>query len=258
MERPVISRPIGPRGPLAPSPNRRPPAPPLSIPRGPPPGKPSLGGLKLDIAGIQPIQYYSGPTDLQVDYTSPDDAGVTLQPSQDTTIPHRSNAEPLDSLEGLLKELDEIAVQKAPHPEDDAYIDPESSTNLGSWSDEVIDELQRLGEGAGGAVHKVKDKRSGRIVARKTITTRQAPRQLLREVSIMTNTRHLNIIRFYGAYISPSTTEVKIIMEYCEGGSLESVGKRLRDYGAVVGEKIAGRLAEGVSFLINSVYDPGI
>lgn len=245
MERPVISRPIGPRGPLAPSPARRPPAPPLSIPRGSPSAKPPLRGLKLDIAGIQPIQYYSGPTDLQVDHTSPDDA-PTLQPPQDTTIPHRSNAEPLDSLEGLLRELDEIAVQKVPYPEDDAYIDPESSSNLGNWSDEVIDELQRLGEGAGGAVHKVKDKRSGRVVARKTITTRQAPRQLLREVSIMTSTRHINIIRFYGAYISPSTTEVKIIMEYCEGGSLESVGKRLREYGAVVGEKIAGRLTEGI------------
>lgn len=162
-------------------------------------------------------------------------------------MPGRTSSEPLDSLEGLLKELDSITTQTVPQFEDDAYLDPDASANLGDWSDEVVDELQRLGEGAGGAVHKVKDKRSGRIMARKTITTRQAPRQLLREVYIMTTTRHINIIRFYGAYISPSTSEVKILMEYCEGGSLESVGKRLREYGAVVGEKIAGRLTEGVS-----------
>jgi len=46
--------------------------------------------------------------------------------------------------------------------------------------------------------------------------------------------------------MSPSSSEVKILMEFCEGGSLEAVGKRIRDRGAVVGEKIAGRLAEGV------------
>ncbi|XP_006460836.1 hypothetical protein AGABI2DRAFT_70301 [Agaricus bisporus var. bisporus H97] len=116
-----------------------------------------------------------------------------------------------------------------------------------NWSDEVIEDLHRLGEGAGGAVDKVKDKRSGKILARKTITTRQAePRQLLREVHIMTTTRHPNIIRFYGAYISPSTSEIKILMEYGEGGSLESVSKRIRESGAVVGEKIAGRLTEGI------------
>jgi mitogen-activated protein kinase kinase len=35
-------------------------------------------------------------------------------------------------------------------------------------------------------------------------------------------------------------------MEFCEGGSLEAVGKRIKERNAIVGEKIAGRLAEGV------------
>jgi len=46
--------------------------------------------------------------------------------------------------------------------------------------------------------------------------------------------------------MSPSSSEVKILMEFCEGGSLESVAKRIKERGAVVGEKITGRLAEGV------------
>jgi hypothetical protein len=120
-----------------------------------------------------------------------------------------------------------------------------------TWSDEVLEELSRLGEGAGGAVHKVKDIRTGKIMARKTITTREAPmKQLLRELSIISSTEHVNIILCHGAYMSPSSSEVKILMEFCEGGSLETVGKRIKDRGAIVGEKIAGRLAEGVSLTV--------
>ena len=85
-------------------------------------------------------------------------------------------------------------------------------------------------------------------MARKTITTREAPmKQLLRELAMVTKTNHVNIVKFYGAYISPSDSEVKVLMEYCEGGSLEAVGRRIRERGGRVGEKVAGRLAEGVS-----------
>ncbi|KAL9711631.1 Protein kinase C signaling pathway involved MAPKK protein [Leucoagaricus gongylophorus] len=246
MERPVASRPAGPRGPIRSGSPRRPvlSIPSLRSPERVAPQKP--GGLRLNISGIPPVSYYSGGPDLQpVDYMSPDDA-PTLQPSQDTTMPNHTASEPLDSLDNLIKEIDNMTTQQ-PLSREDTNLEPDpAAANLGNWSDEVIEEMQRLGEGAGGAVHKVKDKRSGKIIARKTITTRQAPRQLLREIHIMTTTQHTNIIRFYGAYISPSTSEVKILMEYCEGGSLEAIGKRLRDHGAVVGEKIAGRLAEGI------------
>jgi mitogen-activated protein kinase kinase len=93
----------------------------------------------------------------------------------------------------------------------------------------------------------VKDKRTGIIMARKTITTREAPmKQLLRELDIIQSTAHQNIILFYGAYMSPSSSEVKILMECCPGKSLEAIGKRVADRTGRVGEKVAGRLAEGV------------
>jgi mitogen-activated protein kinase kinase len=120
------------------------------------------------------------------------------------------------------------------------------------FSDAVLEEVARLGEGAGGAVHEVKDKRNGAVMARKTITTRESPmKQLLRELDIIQSTAHPNIILFYGAYMSPSSSEVKILMEFCPGKSLEAIGKRVADRGGRVGEKVAGRLAEGVS--LNSV-----
>ncbi|CAA7264556.1 unnamed protein product [Cyclocybe aegerita] len=115
------------------------------------------------------------------------------------------------------------------------------------FSDDVLEELSRLGEGAGGAVHKVRDKRDDKIYARKTITTREvAMRQVVRELNIISTTQHVNIVQCFGAYMSPSSSEVKIMMEYCDGGSLEAIGKKMKEVGAVVGERTAGRIAEGV------------
>jgi mitogen-activated protein kinase kinase len=115
------------------------------------------------------------------------------------------------------------------------------------YNDDDFEQLDQLGEGAGGVVHKVKEKQSGRVMARKTITTRETPmKQLLRELNIISSNKHSNIIHFYGAYMSPSTSEIKILMELCEGGSLEAVGKQIKERGAVVGEMIVARLAEGV------------
>ena len=42
-------------------------------------------------------------------------------------------------------------------------------------------------------------------------------------------------------------SEIKIIMEFCEGRSFGSVGKCIEELGGRVGEGVAGRLAKGVS-----------
>lgn len=115
------------------------------------------------------------------------------------------------------------------------------------FSDSILEVVSRLGEGAGGAVHQVRDTRDGAIYARKTITTREVSmRQVVRELNIISTTSHVNIIQCFGAYMSPSSSEVKIVMEYGEGGSLEAIGHKLKEVGAIIGEKIAGRIAEGV------------
>ncbi|KAJ6560198.1 kinase-like domain-containing protein [Mycena capillaripes] len=93
------------------------------------------------------------------------------------------------------------------------------------WDDDVLEEIFRLGEG--GAVHKSQ--------------TKQLPPQL----SIISSLEHINIILFHGTYMS-SPREVKILLEYCEGSSLEAVGKRIKERNAIVGENVAGHLAEGI------------
>lgn len=137
-------------------------------------------------------------------------------------------------------------------PESGEYFLEPYPYNTEKWTDDVFEDTPRgedtrLGEGAGGAVTQVVDRRTGVVMARKTIQTREAPmKQLLRELNLITTISHPNIIRFYGAYMSPSSSEVKVVMELCEGKSLEAVGRRIRERGARVGEKVAGRLAEGV------------
>ncbi|KAK0504800.1 STE/STE7 protein kinase [Armillaria luteobubalina] len=196
--------------------------------------------------------YYGGPrpsSDTKALYGL-DEKTIRPAPSVDTTRPALTQkpSEPIEEVHTLLTNL---KIRTTPssgsdfQPEDDAI--PAQKLPSLPWSDDVLEQIASLGEGAGGAVHRVKDKRTGKIMARKTITTRGAPmKQLLRELSIISSTEHINIILFHGAYISPSSSEVKILMELCEGGSLEAIGKRIKERDAVVGEKIAGRIAEGV------------
>lgn len=222
-------------------------------------GKPSL---KLAINGASTSRqtsestvpryggdYYGGP---QTPSFSPpvNDSGV-----DDATIrPSMSTSRPL-SMEDVRRTISDIEVQTRSTPPPPTYPGEEQIDDQQTeWSDEFFDEVTRLGEGAGGAVHEVKDRRTGKLLARKTITTREAPmKQVVRELALITTIKHTNIIRFYGAYMSPSSSEVKVVMEICQGKSLEAVGKRIKERGARVGEKVAGRLAEGVCLYATSM-----
>ena len=238
--------------------NRGQPAPSLSL-KIPTPGQPKAGKPKLKIS----YSFPDGDTDdsLSIDgaFSGGYYGGAAFQPTslsaegpEEATIrPNSADTQTVDDLRTTLRGLD---INPTPPPK----LSTLSSTSIhqvlsnsrqgDEWSDEFLQELDRLGEGAGGAVHKVRDKRTDVVMARKTITTREAPmKQLDRELSFMSSTSHTNIIKFYAAYISPSSSEIKLLMEFGEGGSLEAVGKRIREKGWRVGEKVAGRLAEGVS-----------
>lgn len=223
--------------PVSSPPRLKPPPPPLlSIPKPSSRATTPKPRIQIDIPVMKDDSeggYYSGGPTVTVTSEGPLD-GPTIRPPSTSTVTIGPKQDKPTDIHTVISQI-----------ENDA-----PSTD---WSDDVLDEIGRLGEGAGGAVHKVKDKRTGRIMARKTITTREAPmKQLERELSIMSSTKHVNIIHFYGVYMSPSSSEVKILMDFCEGGSLESVGKKIKERNAIVGEKIAGRLAEGVScFMLN-------
>ncbi|KAI0645705.1 kinase-like domain-containing protein [Trametes meyenii] len=200
----------------------------LQIPGSSPRRKPMLPKIDFNSLNNGPFELYAGGPQPQAPSPAPatnsdTSSEPTIRPP--LTISPRPRPPPVVSLENVRQTVEEFD----------------------EWSDDLLEELSRLGEGAGGAVSKVRDRRTGMVMARKTITTLEAPmKQLLREIKIMSSTSHVNIIHFYGAYISPSSSEVKVLMEYGEGGSLESVGKRMKEIGGRVGEKVAGRLAEGV------------
>jgi mitogen-activated protein kinase kinase len=127
----------------------------------------------------------------------------------------------------------------------------------GMWSDGVLDVVALLGEGASGAVQAVQDKRTGRRFARKTIITHEGPlKQLVRELAFLSGLRHTNVVRFYGAYMSPSNSEVKLVMELCEGKSLAAIGEQIRRRKGRVGEKVARIMAEGVSRRCHCALSP--
>jgi serine/threonine protein kinase len=123
----------------------------------------------------------------------------------------------------------------------------------GGWSDDVLEVVSVLGEGASGAVQAVRDTRTGRRYARKAIATHEGPlKQLARGLVFLAGLRHTHIVRFYGAYMNPSNTEVKLVMELCEGRSLATIGEEIRRRKGRVGEKVARVLAEGVRALFLS------
>jgi Protein tyrosine and serine/threonine kinase len=79
----------------------------------------------------------------------------------------------------------------------------------------------------------------------KAIITHEGPlKQLVRELAFLSGLRYTNIVRFYGAYMSPSNSEVKLVMELCEGKSLAAIGEQRKGR---VGEKVARIMGEEVS-----------
>lgn len=112
-----------------------------------------------------------------------------------------------------------------------------------------IIELGSLGEGAGGAVTRCKLNGGKTIFALKVITTNPDPdvkKQIVREINFNKECASEHICCYYGAFVDPSTATISIAMEYCEGGSLDSIYKEIRRLGGRTGEKVLGKIAEGV------------
>jgi mitogen-activated protein kinase kinase len=147
------------------------------------------------------------------------------------------------------KSIDKIKAAISPAPSTGSPADAVAEDDWAE-ADEFLVDVHRLGEGAGGEVWKVEDTRTGIKLARKIIQARTTPpKQLVRELKYLKDTGHVNIVRFYGAYISPSSSEVKVLMEFCEGGSLEAIGEKIKQGKGRVSEPVAAKIGEGVSVL---------
>ncbi|PHH81860.1 hypothetical protein CDD82_7676 [Ophiocordyceps australis] len=149
------------------------------------------------------------------------------------------------SLQGL-EGFDQLSLDKA-RTADVEELDDEG-WRIASMEKRVI-ELGNLGEGAGGAVTKCMLKGGKTIFALKVITTNPDPdvkKQIVRELGFNKECASEHICRYYGAFVDASTATISIAMELCQGGSLDSIYKEVKRLGGRTGEKVLGKIAEGV------------
>lgn len=111
--------------------------------------------------------------------------------------------------------------------------------------------LGRLGEGAGGSVCRceLSNYPEFGVFALKSIPAdpdAKVQRQIIRELSFNRSCESPYIAEFYGAYINYREGVICIAMEYCEGGPLDALYKRVKRQGGRTGERVIGRIARGV------------
>ncbi|CCA75005.1 probable MAP kinase kinase [Serendipita indica DSM 11827] len=177
-----------------------------------------------------------------------DDGDVTVRP-----------ALPLPHGHAQAKSIDKIKAVISPGPSTGSPSSTNANEDDWAEAEEFLVDVSRLGEGAGGEVWKVEDTRTGTKLARKIIQARTTPpKQLVRELKYLKDTGHSNIVRFYGAYISPSSSEVKVLMEYCEGGSLEAIGEKIKQGKGRVSEPVAAKIGEGIFNGLNYLHSKRI
>ncbi|GAM39197.1 hypothetical protein TCE0_034r10540 [Talaromyces pinophilus] len=151
-----------------------------------------------------------------------------------------------NSVNGLLPDLDKLSLDKG-RPLDVEDLDDEGW--LAASEQKKIVELGSLGEGAGGAVTRCKLKDGNTVFALKIITTDPNPdvkKQIIRELNFNKDCASEHICRYYGAFMDKTSGTISIAMEFCEGGSLDSIYREVRKLGGRTGEKVLGKVAEGV------------
>ncbi|ODO06908.1 hypothetical protein I350_04269 [Cryptococcus amylolentus CBS 6273] len=109
--------------------------------------------------------------------------------------------------------------------------------------------IKRLGEGTGGSVDLVQDRRTGKIMAKKVITRTANPaihKQLLRELEILNSCDSPYIVDHYGSFLTDLNSSIGIVMEYCEAGSLDSLLQNMKKKNMRCSEHVLGRVASSV------------
>jgi mitogen-activated protein kinase kinase len=71
-------------------------------------------------------------------------------------------------------------------------------------------------------------------------------KQIVRELSFNKSCASTHICQYYGAYMDDTQGSIGISMEFCEGGSLDSIYREVKKLGGRTGEKVLGKVAEGV------------
>ena len=71
-------------------------------------------------------------------------------------------------------------------------------------------------------------------------------KQIVRELAFNKECASEHICKYYGAFMDDSSGTISIAMEFCEGGSLDGVYREVKKLGGRTGEKVLGKVGEGV------------
>ncbi|KAJ5678979.1 MAP kinase kinase MKK2/SSP33 [Penicillium macrosclerotiorum] len=223
-------------------PNGRPAPPPLST-------NLSVSTGQLDAKGSGPASANSQYSALSFAMGLRQSSGGNSDPSSaisSVVSDATSQTDRENGINALLPDLDKLSLEKG-RPLDVDDLDDEG-WHAASEQKKIV-ELGSLGEGAGGAVTRCKLKEGKTVFALKIITTDPNPdvkKQIVRELNFNKDCASDHICRYYGAFMDKSTGTISIAMEFCEGGSLDSIYREVKKLGGRTGEKVLGKVAEGV------------
>ncbi|OMO61228.1 hypothetical protein CCACVL1_23659 [Corchorus capsularis] len=115
-----------------------------------------------------------------------------------------------------------------------------------------LEKLEVLGRGNGGTVYKVQHKPTSNIYALKVVHgvgDQSIYKQVLREKDILRNTDSPYIIRCYEIYEKPSGDDVALLLEYMDGGTLDTVLKNQGHFSEPEVAHITRQVLEGLHYL---------
>lgn len=89
------------------------------------------------------------------------------------------------------------------------------------------------------------DPSSFQVIARTTNPAMH--KQLLRELKFLDACTSPYIVAHYGSFLVEKDSQIGILMEYCEGGSLDSLVSKMKKRNMWCSEHVLGRIASSVS-----------
>ena len=97
---------------------------------------------------------------------------------------------------------------------------------------ENYEKLEYINTGSFGKVCKIRRKSDNKILVWKELfygnMSEKEKQQLVAEVNILRELKHPNIVRYYDRIIDKQNQKICIVMEYCEGGDINQLIKRLK------------------------------
>ena len=93
--------------------------------------------------------------------------------------------------------------------------------------------INPIGKGNFGKITKILRKSDKKILVWKELNyselSDKEKQQIVSEVNILRELKHPNIVKYYDRIIDKKNQKIYIIMEYCEGGDLNELIKRLKN-----------------------------